>query len=340
MGVSMLNLSKPSSVASPGFKPMDLLGKLLPVYEDILRRLIPLGAKVIQFDEPVSVLDHDNAGDFASALKRTYKLHLAPLCHRLGAEIMIGTYFETPSAPLLPVLMGLPIDILHLDVSSPEKDAVDAFLNAISAQRNEFCPRSLSIGVVSGRNIWKVDADHALEILGVAARILSSKHGSSQTRLIVNTSCSLLHVPHSIDVETALPEALVDWLSFAVQKLEEVSFLGSLLRSRLNLSEYSDECKQWLSQNRSSIAFRRTSSMVHNSQVKESLRQIVPSMLRRASPVEQRVRKQSDLSLPLFPVTTIGSFPQTADIRKARSAFKKGSLDENEVCAPPPRRSC
>lgn len=285
---------------SAKLKPLSLLDKLLPVYEEVLWRLAHAGADWVQVDEPVLALE----------LPRESLRALESSCARLSAasdqiRICLTTYFGDLHENLAAALK-LPVAAVHLDlVRAPAQ--LDHALN-LTPQGT-----ALSLGVVDGRNVWRTDLDRALTMLDRAA----DKLGPS--RLMVAPSCSLLHSPIDLDVETSLDAELKGWMAFAKQKLQEVATLSRAInRGRAAVSAE-------LTASHTAVISRNSSLRIHNPAVLQRLAGITDSMLRRQHPfAKRREAQRRHLSLPLLPTTTIGSFPQTAEVRKARAALKKG----------------
>jgi 5-methyltetrahydropteroyltriglutamate--homocysteine methyltransferase len=296
--VSFLLLGKAHGVH--GFEPLHLLERLLSVYIKALERLAGLGAEWVQFDEPV--LATDLTADHRSALLDAY-LRLASGSR--GIKLMVASYFGELRENL-DTFLKLPVSGLHFDAvrGAAELDRVLAGLPWHT---------TLSLGVVNGRNIWRNDFDRSLELLNHALTEIGSE------RIIVAPSCSLLHSPVTLKHESKLDPELLSWLAFADEKLEEVSTLARLLGG----ADESDA----LAKNRAAIAARRASSRIHVPAVKDRSASVAASDTQRKSRFSERQPKQhSRLQLPLFPTTTIGSFPQTEAVRAARARFKKGDL--------------
>lgn len=298
--VSLLLLGKEKD----GGNALDLLPKLLPVYQEIISKLEGLGAEWIQIDEPALVLDLNDAQ--RAAFKTAYSQLKAS-----KAKILVATYFTDLGANLETAL-NLPVAALHLDVVRGEHQLKMAV---------EKAPANLilSLGVVEGRNIWKTDFDKALLKLEFAAEKLG------KDRIFVAPSCSLLHSPVDLDSETKLDSELKNWLAFARQKVKEVAVLTK------GLNEGRDAIKAELADNAKAMESRRTSTRIHNPQVKARFESITPALSSRKSAYPERAKLQAaELNLPLFPTTTIGSFPQTEDVRAARAANKAGKLSDAE----------
>src|SRR6266699_1212703 len=275
------------------FDRLELLDALLPVYADVLSRLVAAGATWVQLDEPCLALDRTDAERDAYA--RAYRM----LAQRVPqAKILLATYFAVLDENLGTAL-SLPVQGLHVDlVRAPRQ--LDRLLEAWPARGG----RVLSLGVIDGRNIWKADLAAALSQL---ERAQARVGGES---LWVAPSCSLLHVPVDLDLEQRLDAELKGWLAFAKQKLAEVATLARALRGGR------EAAAKELEANARAVASRRTSSRIHNPAVERRAAGVTERDLRRASAHAARRRKQ--LPLPAYPTTTIGSFPQTAEVRAAR----------------------
>jgi 5-methyltetrahydropteroyltriglutamate--homocysteine methyltransferase len=284
------------------FDLLSLLPKLLPVYSELLGRLHKAGADWVQIDEPCLVLDLD-AGERA-ALETAYR-HFSEEVPALG--IMLAAYFGA-IGDNLDLALSLPVSGLHIDlVRAPEQ----------LEQVARLAPKNLvlSLGLIDGRNVWRADLNAALDYLKPLVG------GWPLDRIEIAPSCSLLHVPVDLELETALDAELKSWLAFATQKLDELVLLGRAL------SEGRGEVAEALQASADAIASRRKSLRVHDPLVEGRLAALDDAMARRKSAFAERRRKQGEkLNLPSFPTTTIGSFPQTAEVRKARSAHAKGEL--------------
>jgi len=299
--VSFLLLGKAKET---GFDPLSLLDRLLPVYESVLRQLAQAGAVWIQLDEPALALDtrHEARKAFSSAYERLSEVSS-------DLRILVATYFEELGANLSTAL-SLPVAALHLDlVRAPEQ--LDKVLRIIPSGLQ------LSLGVIDGRNIWKTDLRHALNLVERATAAIGSD------RVLIAPSCSLLHTPADLDAEKQIDDELRDWLAFAKQKLEEVIVLErAVLGGR-------DAVLEVLARNRQVMESKKRSSRIHDPIVKARAGSIEDRMTRRGSPYQQRRKLQEQsLKLPLFPTTTIGSFPQTKEVRTARAEYKSGKRDD------------
>ncbi|OAI10758.1 5-methyltetrahydropteroyltriglutamate--homocysteine S-methyltransferase [Methylomonas lenta] len=278
-----------------------LLPKLLPVYAELLEALANAGVEWVQIDEPILVTELDAV--WQNAFHTAYQ-HLSD-CQ---VKLLLATYFGQ-LAENLGLAANLPVAGLHVDAING-RDDVEALIAQWPADK------VLSLGVINGRNIWKTDLNAVLDSLEPIAQQLGE-------RLWLAPSCSLLHVPVDLDNEQKLDAEIKSWLAFAKQKLGELRVLATAL------NQGRDAVKAELDANRAAIEARRNSARVNNPAVKAALADITPQLARRKSSYAERALKQAALlKLPKFPTTTIGSFPQTSEIRLARSQFKSGKLDE------------
>ncbi|WP_412023734.1 5-methyltetrahydropteroyltriglutamate--homocysteine S-methyltransferase [Burkholderia cepacia] len=278
-----------------------LLPKLLPVYGALLDTLTAQGVEWVQIDEPILVTELD--AEWRHAFRTAY----ATLETR-RIKLLLATYFGQLQDNLT-LAASLPVDGLHIDAINA-RDEVDALVRELPAGR------VLSVGAINGRNIWKTDLNATLDWLEPLAKQLGD-------RLWLAPSCSLLHVPVDLASEEKLDAEIRSWLAFALQKLDELKVLATAL------NEGRDQVADALAANAAAIDSRRRSPRVNNPVVKAAIARIDAQLGNRVSPYAQRAPKQSArLSLPAFPTTTIGSFPQTVEIRQARSQFKAGALDE------------
>jgi 5-methyltetrahydropteroyltriglutamate--homocysteine methyltransferase len=281
-----------------GFDRLALLERLLPVYSEMLLRLEGLGAEWVQLDEPI--LGLDLSADWKAAFLPAYR-SLRATSPRL--KLLLATYFGE-LRDNLPLATSLPVNVLHLDVTRAGAELNRAF---------ELLPSSmsLSLGVVDGRNIWRNNFERSLQQIGQARRILST------VRILVAPSCSLLHSPVTLRREIALDAEIKDWLAFAEEKLREVTQLARLAEGR------GDSLLAF--KNRVAFLSRRASERIHRPEVKARCQAVRPEDSRRNAPFSERRKAQRTvLNLPLFPTTTIGSFPQTGEVRAARAKWKRG----------------
>jgi 5-methyltetrahydropteroyltriglutamate--homocysteine methyltransferase len=282
---------------------LDLLPRVTAAYQKVLARLRDAGIEWVQIDEPILALELD--ARWRAAFAPTYAALAA------GApKLLLATYFDEV-AEHAALLRALPVAGVHLDLVRGAGQ-LETFLQDWPADR------VLSAGVIDGRNIWRADLDRVLAILAP----LKARLGE---RLWIAPSCSLLHVPVDLAQESALDDELKSWLAFALQKLDEVAALTRALNGE------AAETQQAFALARHAAATRHTSSRIHNSLVQKRLGQITDGDSRRQSGFSERIAlQQAKWKLPLFPTTTIGSFPQTAAIRQTRSAHKGGELSHLE----------
>ncbi|HEY9045494.1 MAG TPA: 5-methyltetrahydropteroyltriglutamate--homocysteine S-methyltransferase [Ohtaekwangia sp.] len=291
-----------------GFDRIDLIKNLLPVYIDIVKRLDKLDVQWIQFDEPFLALDLTEKEKKAFAHVYTEIRKEIP-----SVKILLATYFEG-LRDNLQIVRSLPVNALHIDLVR-NAEQLEPVIGALPDKI------ILSLGIVDGRNIWKNDYTKSLALIQKAIVTLGA------ARVMVAPSCSLLHTPCDLDLETndavLLPE-IKNWMAFAKQKLSEVVTL-----KKLSLTETSAEVNILLEENKKAIESRRTSARIHNPVVKERVAALTDADAQRKSIFTVRKRKQHDaLKLPLFPTTTIGSFPQTTQVREWRAKLKKGELSQ------------
>lgn len=301
--VTYLTLGKVQDPANPKFDRFELLDSLLCVYEEVILKLATEGAQWIQIDEPILALDLD------ARQKECFVVSYDRLAKAAGsAKLLVASYFGE-LRDNLPLFLNLPVAALHYDAVRGESE-VDAVLANFPSDK------ILSLGVIDGRNIWKNNFDASLTTLEKA----KAKLGTN--RLWISASCSLLHSPVTLASEKKLDSEIKDWLAFADEKLVEIVALSRLI------SGNGDDTT--LNENRASQKRRRESNRIHNPTVKARLAAVVPADSKRTSAFLDRQQLQRDkLKLPLFPTTTIGSFPQTAEVRAARAKWKKGILSDH-----------
>lgn len=281
-----------------GLDRIDLIKNLVPVYVEIINRLGVLGAEWIQLDEPTLCLDLTKKEK--EAFEFAYRIVAEQVT---GVKILVATYFEA-LLDNTSVAVNLPIQALHIDLVRAA-DQLEEVLSAIPDQL------ILSVGVVDGRNVWKNDYKKSLASINKAIEKLGSD------RVMIAPSCSLLHSPIDLDLETELDPEIKNWMAFAKQKLNEVSELRQIVAGNNALLET----------NQLAIENRRVSQKVHKQAVKERVAAITEADATRSSAFPERQQIQRErFGLPAFPTTTIGSFPQTDDIRQLRAKYKKGDL--------------
>ncbi|MBX3049725.1 MAG: 5-methyltetrahydropteroyltriglutamate--homocysteine S-methyltransferase [Anaerolineales bacterium] len=297
--VSFLGLGKSTA---EGGDPLDLLPALLPVYQAILGLLAEAGAEWVQIDEPCL------AQDLSEKQAAGYQAAYAELVAPAHPKLMLTTYFEG-LRDNLDLAVSLGAAGLHIDlVRAPEQ--LEPTLAALPAES------WLSVGVVDGRNVWRTDLDTALAKVKQAAEALGPQ------RVLIAPSCSLLFSPYDLDLETKLDAELRSWLAFAKQKIAELATLKQALESG------SDE---GLLESRKALEGRAKSARTHDPAVRQRMAAITPTMLQRQQPHAQRKAVQDgSFGLPPFPTTTIGSFPQTKEVRAKRAAFRKGEISKEQ----------
>ena len=304
--ITFLTLAKPADEAPADFDPISLLQSLLPVYGEILIRLGDQGADWVQFDEPALIKDQPQAVLEAASIAYDY----------LGAvkgrpKLMVATYFGSLDAAL-PMLASSPIDGIGVDLTPRGGNNFEALLATPG-----LASKRLYAGVVDGRNIWLNEMDKSIETLATLTGISDG--------LVVSSSSSLLHVPYTVDAEAKLDPEVKGWLAFAVQKLDEVVNLAKGMR------DGSDAISDDLETNRAALASRANSAHTTNAKVQSRVAGITSDHHTRTTPIAKRAEAQkAKLNLPQLPTTTIGSFPQTAEIRKARRDFTKGEISQSQ----------
>lgn len=282
------------------FNRLELLPRLLPVYRDILTRIASLGITWVQMDEPCLVLEPDEA--WLRKLNEAYS-YLQGSAPRL----LVATYFDAVDEHA-ERLKALPVDGLHIDLCRAPHQ-LDAFLTDYPANK------VLSLGVVDGRNVWRADLSPILASLSEAQSILGEQ-------LWIAPSCSLLHCPVDLELETRLDSEIQNWLAFSVQKLDEIAILGR------GLNQGKESIQSFLEASSQARQARQQSERIRRPVVQERLKRLTPQDCQRNHPfVQRQLLQKQHFDLPLLPTTTIGSFPQTAEIRKARAAYRKGELN-------------
>ena len=296
--LTFLRLSK----RTDGGEILDLLPGLIAAYVNILRALTDAGASWIQIDEPALCYDLNDA--WKNAYARAYR---ALVDSNSQLQLLLTTYFGAITDHL-DTITALPVHGLHIDlVRAPEQ------LNTVQAAwpRN----RVLSVGVVNGRNIWATDLSAALQLAQQAA--------TTHPHLQIASSCSLMHVPVDVELETELDPTVRSWLAFATQKLDEIELIGRGVRDGANIiSAALTSCATRQQQ-------RALSAITVVPAVRQRAARITPNDDQRLAPYAERAKKQQlRLQLPALPTTTIGSFPQTTAVRQARASFRSGRIDQ------------
>ena len=304
----------------PGFAPLDLLPRLLPVYAEVLAALAGAGADWVQLDEPCLVTDLDAA--VHDALRTAYRA----LAAASDARLLLATYLGDLGANA-DLAAELPVDGLHVDlVRAPDQlgPVLDRLTGAPDG-RDGRDGRVLSLGVVDGHNVWRTDLDRVLEQVAEAERRLGD-------RLWIGPSCSLQHVPHDLELEDSLDPTVKGWLAFARQKLEEVSTLTAALETGGTAAD--PRLAERLAANRRAVESRRVAQAEAPDRVRRRAASVTAALAHRSSPYAVRAEvQQHALGLPPLPTTTIGSFPQTAEIRQARRRHDAGELGDDDYRA-------
>lgn len=295
--VSFLLLGK----GATGFDRLSLLPTILPIYTEVLRRLAAAGAAWVQIDEPCLVLD------LASDADAAYEIAYKTLAAASPLKLMLTTYFGELGENLGAALQ-LPVAGLHIDLVRAPGQLVPVLANLPA-------DKILSLGVVDGRNVWRTDLDKALALVQPALNILGPD------RLQLAPSCSLLYTPHDLTLEPELDSELRSWLAFARQKVDELTLLKRALQ------DGQEAVATALAEVRAAIASRRASVRTQTLALRQRLAGLNATMLQRQSAYPQRQQQQqARLALPPLPTTTIGSFPQTQEVRAKRNDFRAGRL--------------
>ncbi|WP_329525379.1 5-methyltetrahydropteroyltriglutamate--homocysteine S-methyltransferase [Streptomyces sp. NBC_01462] len=301
--VTYLLLAKPAPGVAADFEPLTLLDRLLPVYAEVLADLRAAGADWVQLDEPALVQDRTPAELNAAA--RAYR-GLGALTDR--PKLLLASYFDR-LGDALPVLAKAPVDGLALDFTG----AAAANLDALAAVGG-LPGKRLVAGVVDGRNIWVNNLERSLGTLGTLLGLAD--------RVDVSASCSLLHVPLDASAERDIDPQILRWLAFARQKTTEIATLAE------GLARGTDTIAAELAANRADLASRAASAITHDPAVRGRTAAVTDTDARRSQPYAERATAQrAHLGLPLLPTTTIGSFPQTAELRTARADLRAGRID-------------
>ena len=286
-------------------RPLDELGRLVPIYSELLRLLAAGGARELQLDEPFIALDRtaQEIDAFAEAF--------SALARAADIELCLTTYFAGLEAgDTLERVLALPAAEFHLDLTrAPRQLPRTTEALKSSAAR-------VSLGVVNGRNVWATDLDAALDRVDAATRALGTE------RVTIAPSCSLLHVPYEAARETSIDPEVRTWLAFATERLAELALLSEL-------ADAGDERRDTLlADARGAVSARRTSARTNDPAVRERVGALSPEDYDRSAPVDvRRAAQRARRPLPDLPTTTIGSYPQTTEIRTVRRSFREGTLD-------------
>ncbi|MFF8644376.1 5-methyltetrahydropteroyltriglutamate--homocysteine S-methyltransferase [Streptomyces sp. NPDC015345] len=301
--VTYLLLAKPAPGVAADFDPLTLLDRLLPVYTEVLADLRAAGAEWVQLDEPTLVQDRTPAE--LNAATRAYR-DLGGLADR--PKLLVATYFDR-LGEALPVLAKAPVEGLALDFTGPAAANLEAL-----AAAGGLPGKRLVAGVVDGRNIWSNDLEKSLSTLGTLLGLAD--------RVDVSASCSLLHVPLDAAAEKDIDPHILRWLAFARQKTAEIVTLAA------GLSQGTDAITGRLTANRAVLASRANSPITRDPAVRSRAAAVSDADARRSQPYAGRAAAQrSRLGLPLLPTTTIGSFPQTTELRAARADLRAAVID-------------
>ncbi len=287
------------------FDPVTLAESLIMIYSDIFNKLIGHDCTWVQVDEPCLVTD------LTANQKQAYELVYNELPRLVpDMNIVLNTYFGA-LRDNLDLAFSLPVAAIQIDlVRAPEQ--FDACLEQAKKTK-----KALALGLVDGRNIWKNDLSRSL------AKLERAKAELGSGKAHVSASCSLLHTPFDLDEEKSLDPAVKNWMAYAKQKLAEIRTLAD------GAEDGREAVKEALAASDAVARDRQTSTRIHNKEVQKRLAAVTPDQAKRRNPfAKRRAAQQAELILPAFPTTTIGSFPQTAAIRAARAAFKKGDLTE------------
>lgn len=293
-----------------GFHRIELLPKLLPVYKQILKELVENGVKWVQIDEPFLGLDLEE-----SAKKAFTQVYQEIQKEFPQLNVILTTYFEGLKDNT-DLALSLPTKALHIDLVR-NSEQLDDILEKLPTNK------ILSLGIVDGRNIWKNNFENSLSIIEKTKKVIG------ENRIFVSSSCSLLHSPCNLELENnedVLTPEIKQWLAFAKQKVTEVSVLKELA-----LGNASAKAQAIFDENKKAATNKKASTLIHNSSVKNRVANITDKDDKRSNTFDKRKALQhAHLNLPLFPTTTIGSFPQTREVRSWRAKFKKGELTQNE----------
>jgi 5-methyltetrahydropteroyltriglutamate--homocysteine methyltransferase len=301
--VTYLLLSKGDKNAPKGFNTLSLLDAILPIYKAVITELKEAGATWVQLDEPKLVMDLE--AEQYEAFKTAY----ASLAEVAGVKLLVETYFTDLPAEAYKTLTGLPIAGFGVDLVRGSKTL------ALIKEHGLPAGKTLFAGVVDGRNIWANDLAASVAVV----EELQAKLGKEN--VIVSTSCSLLHSAVDLKNETKLDAELKSWMAFAAQKLHEVVAIAQAVEGKKD--------EEFFSKNGAAQESRKNSPRVHNKAVKEASEALAGSEHRRATPVSTRLEEQQKhLKLPILPTTTIGSFPQTPELRRVRREVKSKKISE------------
>jgi len=295
-----------SKSTSRDYFPIDKIEEITPCYLELLRKLTEVGAEWVQMDEPCLVFEQPDR--IIQLYQRVYQRIGESFPH---PKILLATYYDSVTCPIQKIT-ELPIDAIHLDLIQGKYD-----IEAIPAYLQD--QQILSLGIIDGRNVWRSDLKKAFYL----ANQLVNKTGKD--RIFIAPSSSLLHVPQDVEQETKLDPEVKSWLAFGKQKLEEIVAITQMINGETHKSA------SLFKMNQKALESRHKSTIVNIPNIIHQINKIDKNMLKRKSAFKKRSRIQKDkLKLPLFPTTTIGSFPQTETIRSMRNRRWKGLISENE----------
>ncbi|ASN52107.1 5-methyltetrahydropteroyltriglutamate--homocysteine S-methyltransferase [Sinomonas sp. R1AF57] len=306
--VTFLLLSKASDDAPADFAPLSRLEDILPVYAQLLEKLAAAGAEWVQLDEPALVADLDTpALEVSDAVERAYAALTAPAAR---PQILLSAPYG-----------GLGAQSSAVAATGVEAVALDLFKGALpsDAELAGFAGKTLVAGVVDGHNVWRNDLAASAAKLD-ALRAAGAEHGFA---VAVSTSTSTFHVPHDVEEETQLDDALRSWLAFADQKVREVATLAAYLADPASAQAALDEATRV-------IASRAQAPGVRRPEVRERTAALTAADFSRSDYAVRAAAQDAVLNLPPLPTTTIGSFPQTAEVRGARARLNRGAIDAAE----------
>lgn len=299
--MSLIKLGKNKAVKTIPFK--DLVNKLLPLYLNLLNVLEAEGVEHVQIDEPCMALDLN--AEEQTIFEKAYRV----FAEKSKLKLIFTSYFDS-YAKNLKLVSSLPVHAIHLDLVRGKEDLKSVLATDFNKDL------IVSAGIIDGRNVWKNNYDDSLQVL----QQLQNKFGQQQ--VWIATSCSLLHTPYDLDHEESINPAIKQWLAFSKQKLDEICDLKALM-----LGDKSEDVRNNYVENIEAYSSRKSSQLIHNKAVKERVAFIDEKFAQRISPFSVRQKQQQiALGLPLFPTTTIGSFPQSKEVRRWRSKFKKGEV--------------
>ena len=304
--ITFLSLGK----TKENFDKLDLLPNLIPVYQDIITKLAEIGVADIQIDEPFLVTDLEQ--NILEQYKATYAV-ISQACKDNNINLHLTTYFAALENNAS-TYFGIDAASYHIDLVR----AGEEFNSSLDAVPQD---KSISLGLIDGRNIWINDLENSISLIDAAIKKLGKE------RIIIAPSCSLLHSPIDLENENQLDQEVKSWLSFATQKLQEVNVLKQLT----NNNDDDGLASSYFQKNKDAIQLRKTSQKVNNQAVQNRMSNLSDSDYERSEDYGVRAKKQKNiLNLPIFPTTTIGSFPQTKEVRKARADYKKGNITQEQ----------